>query len=195
MIRAIIGNGGHARDMIAWMGYEPPIFVDDAYYDPEQKNTMPISLFDPDKYEVIVAIGSSIDRSNVVSRLPKETKYFTFIHNFSFVAPRAQIGEGSMICPGTIVAGGNLKIGKHALLNISSTIGHDCQIKDFFTASPGANISGSCEIGNRVYFGANSSCKEKIHVCDDVLIGLQSGVIRNITEPGTYVGVPVRRLS
>ena len=99
-----------------------------------------------------------------------------------------------MICPGTIVAGGNLKIGKHALLNISSTIGHDCQIKDFFTASPGANISGTCTFGNRVYFGTNSACREKITICDDVIIGMQSSVLRNIIEPGTYVGSPVKKL-
>lgn len=194
MIRAVIGNGGHARDVIAWMGYNPPIFVDDAYYSPEEKNVKPLSSFDPEKYEVVVAVGDSLARSKIVARLPIETRYFNVIHHSAIIAPRAEIGEGAMICPGAVVAGGNLKIGKHCLLNYSATVGHDCQIGDFFTASPGANISGTCKIGNRVYFGANSSCIEQIYICDDVLIGLQSGVIRSIHSPGKYVGSPVRKL-
>jgi UDP-3-O-[3-hydroxymyristoyl] glucosamine N-acyltransferase len=32
--------------------------------------------------------------------------------------------------------------------------------------------------------------KEKLIICDDVIIGMNSGVIKNITESGTYVGTP-----
>ena len=194
MIRAMIGYGGHARDVIAWTGQDLPAFVDDEFYSPSQKNTMPLSSFDPLKYEVIVAIGDSSARSRVVGKLPKETKYFTVIHQSVIMGPNIEIGAGSILCPGVIVAGGTIKLGTHALLNLSATIGHDCQIGNFFTASPGANISGSCKIGDRVYIGANSSCLEKITIFDDVLIGLQSSVIRNIYESGTYVGSPVRKI-
>jgi len=42
--------------------------------------------------------------------------------------------------------------------------------------------------------GNNSSVREKINICDNVTIGLNGGVIKNITEPGTYVGTPVKKI-
>ena len=84
----------------------------------------------------------------------------------------------------------NIKLGKHSHLNLQTTIGHDCNIGDFFTTAPGAKISGNCKIGDRVYIGTNSSTREKITICNDVTLGLNSGVIKNISDPGIYVGTP-----
>ena len=55
-------------------------------------------------------------------------------------------------------------------------------------------ISGNVTIGNNVYMGNNSSIKEKTEICDDVIIGMNGCVIRNIDKPGTYVGVPVNKI-
>ena len=55
---------------------------------------------------------------------------------------------------------------------------------------PGSVISGNNSIGESVYIGTNSSFKEKIQVCDNLIIGLNSGVVTNIKESGTYVGTP-----
>jgi UDP-3-O-[3-hydroxymyristoyl] glucosamine N-acyltransferase len=104
------------------------------------------------------------------------------------------IGEGSIICPNTILTT-NIKIGNHTHLNLGSTIGHDTITGDFFTTAPGVKISGNCIIGDRVYFGTNSSVRERITICDDVTIGLNGGVVKNINEPGTYVGVPVKKIN
>jgi hypothetical protein len=68
-------------------------------------------------------------------------------------------------------------------------------IKDFFTSSPGVNISGNCKIGNNVYIGTNSSVKENISICDEVIIGMQSSVIKSINEKGIYIGSPVSKLN
>jgi UDP-3-O-[3-hydroxymyristoyl] glucosamine N-acyltransferase len=40
--------------------------------------------------------------------------------------------------------------------------------------------------------GTNSSIKEKLFINDDVVIGLNSGVVNNITKPGVYVGTPAK---
>ena len=47
-------------------------------------------------------------------------------------------------------------------------------------------------IANNVYLGTNSSIKEKLFINDDVVIGLNSGVVNNITKPGVYVGTPAK---
>jgi UDP-3-O-[3-hydroxymyristoyl] glucosamine N-acyltransferase len=73
-------------------------------------------------------------------------------------------------------------------------VGHDCVIGDFFTASPGVNISGNCTIGNQVYIGTNASLKQGITICDDVIIGMGSVVVKDIIEPGVYIGNPISKL-
>lgn len=199
MKKGIIGAGGFGREV--YWSLNPiernntVFFVDDIYWDGKDEKILPLSVFDHEKYEVVVAIADSIHRERIVNGLPKKTKFFTHIH------PSAQIhgedviiGEGSIICAGTIITT-NVKIGNHAQLNLITTIGHDCVIGDYFTTAPGVQISGNETIGNRVYFGTRSCVKQKIKICDDVIIGMNAGVVKNIIEPGTYVGTPAKKIS
>jgi UDP-3-O-[3-hydroxymyristoyl] glucosamine N-acyltransferase len=98
-----------------------------------------------------------------------------------------------VICAGSIITT-NVKIGRHAHINLITTIGHDCSIGDYFTTAPGVQISGNVLIEDRVYFGTRSCIKQKISVCDDVTIGMNSGVIKDIKEPGTYIGTPAKKI-
>jgi serine acetyltransferase len=59
---------------------------------------------------------------------------------------------------------------------------------------PGSIVSGNVHIGNGVYLGTNSSIIEKKYLLHDIVIGANSVVIRDITESGTYVGVPVKKI-
>ena len=70
----------------------------------------------------------------------------------------------------------------------------DNVIGDFFTTAPGVQISGNCIIGDMVYFGTHSSIKQKIQICDNVTIGLNAGVVKDIMYSGTYVGVPAKQI-
>lgn len=191
---AIIGAGGFAREVKAAIG-DPSIkfFVDDEYMNPES-GVYGLSKFDPEKYQVVVAVGDPTDRENIVKRLPENTKYFTFIDPSSIILDEnIQIGEGSIICAGSIITT-NVKLGKHTHLNLLTTIGHDTQIGDYFTTAPGTKVSGNCNIEDRVYFGTNSSVRQKVDICSDVTIGLNAGVVKNITESGVYVGVPAKKI-
>jgi sugar O-acyltransferase (sialic acid O-acetyltransferase NeuD family) len=189
--RALIGAGGFAREIKYHMGNpHMKMFVDDVYYKENSENIYPLSKFDETQYEVIVAIANPLERFNMVDRLPKKTKYFTFIHKSVQILDKSiNIGEGSIICAGCILTT-NIKIGNHCHLNLQTTIGHDCIIGDYFTTAPGAKISGNCNIGSRVYVGTNSSIREKINICDNVIIGLNSGVVKPINERGIYIGTP-----
>ena len=194
MKKAIIGAGGFGREVYWSLNpierSETVFFVEDVYWDTTNKLIHPLSLFESDKYEVVVAIADSINRQRIVNSLPKNTKYFTHVH------PSAQIhgedvviGEGSIVCAGSIITT-NVTIGKHAHINLITTIGHDCIIGDYFTTAPGVQISGNVNIGQRVYFGTRSSVKQKINICDDVIFGMNSGIVKHVTEPGVYVGTP-----
>ena len=198
MKKGIIGAGGFAREVYWSLNpierNDTVFFVDDVYWDDSNEKILPLSLFEFNKYEVIVAVADSKHRQRIVDQLPKKTKFFTHIHpSAQILADDVIIGEGSIICSGTILTT-NIVLGKHSQLNLQTTIGHDCVIGDYFTTAPGAKISGNCDIGKRVYFGTNSSVREKIKICDDVVIGLNGGVVKNLYESGIYVGVPVTKI-
>jgi sugar O-acyltransferase (sialic acid O-acetyltransferase NeuD family) len=188
---ALFGYGGHAKEVAAQIGQDVTFFVDDEYVN---EVTKPISEFDPSEYVMMVAVSDCIDRSVIVNKLPKETEYFTFIHPTALILDdEIIIGEGSFVGANSILTT-NIQIGNHAILNRGNHIGHDCIIGNYFSAMPGSIVSGNVHIGNGVYLGTNSSIIEKKYLLHDIVIGANSVVIRDITESGTYVGVPAKKI-
>lgn len=151
------------------------------------------SSFDPSLYDVVVAVGNPTARKAIVASLPEETTYATIIHPSAILSKWVEIGEGSIVTAGSILTC-DIKIGRHAHLNLHTTIGHDCVIGDYFTSAPGANISGKCSFGECVYFGTNAAVREGVGICDNVTIGMGGVVVKDITEPGVYIGNPLKRL-
>jgi sugar O-acyltransferase (sialic acid O-acetyltransferase NeuD family) len=196
--KVLIGAGGFAREVKAQMGQlDMKCFVDDEYYTPmhdHPQNIHPISKFNPKTQQALVVIGNPHDRAEMVKKMPEGTKYFSYIDpSAQILGNNVVIGDGCMICAGCIITT-NVKIEDHAQLNLLTTIGHDCRIGSYFTTAPGVKISGNCTIGDRVYFGTSACIREKLTVVDDVTIGLNGGVVKNITEAGTYVGTPTKRI-
>ena len=195
MIKCLIGNGGHAREVMSQIGLNLTRFVDDEFWTEGDDRLLPLSKFDSSKYIVMIAVGNSNDRYNIYKKLPSETKYFTFVHPTSLILDHnIEIGEGSFIGAHSILTT-NIKIGKHALLNRGNQIGHDCTIGDFFSAMPGSIVSGNVKLGERVYIGTNSSIKEKVTIANDVTIGLNSGVVSDINISGVYGGIPCKKIN
>lgn len=98
-----------------------------------------------------------------------------FVGNFCHIGPEVIIGENSIINTGAVVEH-EVKVGKH------------CHI------GPNATISGRSVIGDEVFLGVGSTVINNINICDNVIVGAGSTVIKDITEPGTYVGNPVRKV-
>ena len=188
---ALFGYGGHAKEVACQIGKEVTFFVDDKYSNNIAK---PLSTFNPKEYMMIVAVADSKDRAEVINKLPKETKYFTFIHpSVHIMDDSIEIGHGSFIGANSILTT-NIKLGNHALLNRGNHIGHDCEIGDYFSMMPGSIVSGNVSIEDQVYMGTNSSINEKIHINSNVIIGSNGVVVKNINESGIYVGIPATKL-
>ena len=196
----IYGAGGFGKEVL-WLLTEinerlgiptDVMFVVDDKLFTGQPDTIIRSVIDPYRDNWIVAIGNPVDRKRVVESLPKETRFQTLIHP-SVISGDYTIGKGSIICAGTILTVG-ITIGRHAHLNLHTSIGHNCMIGDYFTLAPGSRISGDCKIGNCVYVGTNACIREKITICDNVTIGMGAVVVKNITDPGIYIGNPLRKL-
>ena len=85
MKRGIIGNGGFGREVFYSMNKEEQnniiFFVEDDYYEEGQFKTLPLSKFNKNEFEIIIAISDSKVREKIVQKLPSETKYFTYVHH------------------------------------------------------------------------------------------------------------------
>tara|TARA_R110000751_G_scaffold62151_1_gene128444 strand:- start:126 stop:704 length:579 start_codon:yes stop_codon:yes gene_type:complete len=188
---ALFGYGGHAKEVACQIGKEVTFFVDDKYSNNIAK---PLSTFNPKEYMMIVAVADSKDRAEVINKLPKETKYFTFIHpSVHIMDDSIEIGHGSFIGANSILTT-NIKLGNHALLNRGNHIGHDSIAGDFFSMMPCAVIGGNVTLGDNVYLGSCSNVREKINVNSNVIIGMNAAVVKDINKSGTYVGVPAKKI-
>lgn len=191
MKKALVGYGGHAKEVMVQMGQKLTCFVDDKYV---VEGTQPLSKFDPNEYTLMVAVADSKDRFDIIQRLPKKTKYFTWVHPTALImGDDVEIGEGSFIGAHSILTT-NIKVGKHAILNRGNHIGHDCVIGDYFSAMPGAIVSGNVKIYDCVYMGSNSSIKEKLSIHSLCTIGMNGAVVKSIEESGIYIGVPTKKV-
>jgi len=202
----IVGTGGFGKEVLCCLidSLKPNEFevneiacfmVSDNHFKGERilgVEVIPQSKFDPLKYDVIIGIGDPSVRKAMVESLPKETSYATIIHPSVVMSKWVEIGEGSIITAGSILTC-NIKIGKHAHLNLHTTIGHDCVIGDYFTSTPGVNISGNCTFGDCVYFGTNASTREKLSICSNVTIGMGGVVVKSIDKEGVYIGNPLHK--
>jgi sugar O-acyltransferase (sialic acid O-acetyltransferase NeuD family) len=175
----IIGKGGFAREVASYSDGEYIMLENEC--EGLQSHA-----------ETIIAIGDGNVRNNVAEKF-SHLSFSKFIASNVWMGKDCSIGAGAIICPGTILTV-NISIGKHVIINLNCTIGHDCVIGDFVTVSPGANISGNVRVGNNCYIGTNAVIREKISICDNVVIGAGGVVVKNIVQPGIYVGNPVKKI-
>ena len=203
----IYGTGGFGRETLTMLDAcysssgrslsELAVFmVSDEYANNQEVMGVSVikeSAFHPEKYKVVVAVAETRLREQIVNRLPSNTMYTQVIHPSSVVSRWATIGEGAIIAAGVVITC-NVSIGRHAHLNLNTTVGHDCSIGDFFTAAPLTAISGNCSIGNRVYMGTQSSTRQGVEIFDQVTIGMSSTVLNDVPDEGVYIGSPLRKL-
>lgn len=186
----IFGKGGFAREVAtyikAFIRPQEVIFA--------ENDEIKDAIF---SYPTIIAIGNGQVRKELVKKIKEDYDKWEQLSKFARYdfsegwGENLIIGEGSIICPNTFMTT-DITIGNHVIINIGCTIGHDVKIGDYTTISPGVNVSGNVEIGELCYIGTNAVIREKIKICDGVTIGAGAVVVKDITEPGTYVGNPAK---
>jgi sugar O-acyltransferase (sialic acid O-acetyltransferase NeuD family) len=145
-----------------------------------------------DEIYAICAIGASKVRKNVIQKLCA-IRYATIIDPSVIMSDKISIGMGCILCAGTIITVG-ISLGSHTIVNLDCTIGHDAVLNDFVTLYPSVNISGNTILEECVEMGTGAQIIQGISICKDTIVGAGAVVVKNITETGTYIGVPARRL-
>lgn len=192
----IIGASGHGKviaDIAVRVGYSDIVFLDDderiaecAGF-PVIGKTSEVACMTGDK---IVAIGDAKIRERIQT---SAGPVVTLIHPDAVISRRVTIGAGSVIMAGAVI-NSDVVIGEGCIINTGASVDHDCKLHSFSHISVGAHVAGTCEIGTRAWIGAGAIVINNLNVCGDCMIGAGAVVIKDITEQGTYVGVPAKRI-
>lgn len=197
----VIGAGGHGKvvaDIVRSSGHTVLGFLDDGRTAGETVCGIPV-LGGVEDYvnfpeaQFVVGIGGANARRSIVEKL-KNVRWYTAIHPSAVISTMdSRIGEGTVIMAGAIV-NPCATVGKHCILNTCSSIDHDNRIGDFTHISVGARLAGTVTVGENVWVGIGSTVSNNLTICDNCMIGAGAVVVRSITESGTYVGVPARKI-
>lgn len=141
---------------------------------------------------VICAIGSSRVRKSVISKIMNR-KFAILIDPNVILSNEIEIGEGSIVCAGTILTV-NIKLGKHSIINLSCTIGHDVVLHDYVTLYPNVKLSGYTILNECDEIGTGSQIIQGVTIGLDTIVGAGSTVIRNLPEHCTAVGSPAKAI-
>lgn len=194
----IIGAGGHGKviaDAALKNGYTNICCVDDnATGDvmgfPIIGTTADVECLNDGNTDFVIGIGNNAIRKTIAE-----------IHNVNWVSivhPSAQIGFDAEIGKGTVVMANAVvnvcaKIGEHCIINTGAIVEHDNVIENYAHISPNVALGGTVRIGSLTHVGIGATVKNNTEICSDCTIGAGAVVIKSIKEPGTYVGVPIRK--
>ena len=194
----LIGGSGHAKvimDIIRASGGEVFGILDDGLETGTEVLGIPV-LGKTDDYEAyrdhpfVIAIGSNGVRRAISEKL--DVRWATVVHPTAWVSPRAVIGEGTVVMPRAVV-NACATVGRHCIINSAAVVEHDNRLGDYVHISPNAALGGTVTVGDGTHVGIGAAVRNNISICGGSVIGAGAAVVRDITEPGTYVGVPARK--
>lgn len=204
----IIGAGGFGRE-VAWLverinNVQPTWnlkgFIDDneslwgRYEDDYRIIGGCDYLLSLDEVYVVCAVGSARVRKIIIEKLKDSAvKFATVVDPSVILSKRVEIGEGTIICAGTVITV-DIKIGKHVIINLDCTIGHDAILEDYVTVYPSVNISGNTHISECSELGTGMQIIQGKKIGSNVIVGAGAVVVKDCIKSGTYVGSPAKRI-
>lgn len=147
-----------------------------------------------DDYEIFIGIGNNVTRQKIHEMLETVGASIpALIHPNAVIGSRVKIGNGTAVMAGAVVNCCS-RVGKSCIINTGSTIDHDNTIGDFVHVSPGAHLAGKVSVGQGTWLGIGTVVSNNVNITYGCTIGAGTVVVRDITEVGTYLGTPARRV-
>lgn len=141
----------------------------------------------------VIAIGSARVKKLVAEKLSvyPNVHFATLIDPSAIISDRVEVGEGCIICAGTILTV-DIKIGNHVIINLDCTLGHDDVVGNYVTIYPSVNVSGNVDVGEEAELGTGMQVIQGKKIGRQSIIGAGAVVVKDIPEKCTAVGSPAR---
>lgn len=139
-----------------------------------------------------IGIGDGTVRRRIATQLDRSA-----VRPVSLLHPSVSPHRTAEIAPGAILRKGvttavDFKIGRHTVLNMNCTIGHDSVLESFVTLHPGVHVSGSVYVDTGVTMGSGSVVLPGIRIGPHARVGAGAVVTEDLPADCTAVGVPAR---
>jgi UDP-3-O-[3-hydroxymyristoyl] glucosamine N-acyltransferase len=103
-----------------------------------------------------------------------------------------EIGSGCVIDKSMF--DGATSIGENTKIDNLVQIAHNCTIGKDVLICANAQVSGSVTIGDQCYLAPSVNIRDQVSIVREAFIGMGAVVTKHISEPGTYVGIPAKRI-
>lgn len=112
----------------------------------------------------------------------------------SYISEHAIMGNGNAVMHDVVI---NVKcqIGSNNIMQTKCLLEHDVVLGNHNYISTCAVINGGVNIGDYNLIGSNVTINQNCTIGDHITIGSGSVVVKEILEPGTYIGIPARKIT
>lgn len=196
----IIGAGGHAKvviELIESLGLRVAGIYDDRYNTQPHFTLLGYSLTGdisalPDQSDIlaIIAIGNNQVRQRLDHQFT-QLQWATLIHPFSWVAPSASLGQGTVVMAGAVIQA-QASLGRHVIANTGCGIDHDCLLHDYVHIAPGSRLAGAVQIGFGGFFGVSASAIPATSIGEWSVVGAGAVVTQSLPPHITAIGIPAK---
>lgn len=197
----IIGAGGHARTLINILelrGYKVNGIYDDNFKEDYRGEIIEgYSLLGGldamnGSEKVIIAKGNCQDLEKLSLQFDSQLLSDNLIHPSALVETE-HIGSANQLSAMSYVSK-SASIGSSNLIYSHTSIEHEVELGNFNVVTVNVSLCGRAKIGNGCFFGAGSVVLPNLTICDRVILGAGAVVTQDINNPGTYVGIPAKKL-
>ncbi len=143
--------------------------------------------------QFVIGVGDNALRLRLFEDLKNHVKAASVISSESLVSKTVSVGDGCVIMPGAVVNVG-AGLGQACVLNTSCIIEHGVKLDSAVHVGPGAILGGDVQVGTRSFIGIGAKVLPGISLGADVILGAGAVAVSDLHEPGTYIGVPAKRL-
>ncbi len=203
----VLGGGGHAKVLVSAIQKQPWTIV--GYVDPRDlgpvlgvpyagtDDALPALLARYPGCAAAMGVGK-VDATARRARIQAAAEalgygFPTFVSPDAVVNAGVELGAGTAVFDGAVVNAGAVT-GPICIVNTNATVEHDCRFGTNVHIASGATVSGGVEIGDHTFIGAGAVVIQGVRIVEGCLIGAGAVVTNDLTEPGTYVGAPARRI-
>lgn len=145
------------------------------------------------KIFVVIAIANADIKRKISSELEGIALWTNIIDPTVIVSKYCSIGYGNVIGPYSWI-GPNSQIGNFCDCVFACSVGHDVIIEDYVSIMDYCDITGHDYLEAGVYLGSSVAIIPGIRIAQNCILGAGAVVVKDISEQGTYTGIPAKRL-
>lgn len=199
----IIGAGGHGK-VVGDIALELGLWKEVAFLDDDASRGsvlgLPVlgDLETASRYreeaDFFVAIGDNSVRQEVLEGLfAGGFSVVSLVHPNAILGLDVELGPGSVVMAGAVI-NPSTRVGRGCIVNTGASLDHDNVLGEYVHVSPGARTGGTVSVGKGSWLGMGAVIRNNVVLSPGCIIGAGSVVLKDIPEPGTYVGAPARKV-